>query len=651
MSQSIIGKIVDNYQITGILGKGGMGVVYKAKDMTLDRDVALKMMDSNLARDEDFLKRFKSEAKALAKMQSPNIVSVFALRETEIGFALVMEFVEGNTLADRIRLHGPMPLAKALPIFKQLLTALDDAHRTNVIHRDIKPSNVMLTPGDVVKVTDFGLAKIQQVSSATVTMGTGGTLYYMSPEQIRGLSNVDARGDIYSLGMTLYETVTGRVPFGNDLTDFDIRQMIVDGKIPPPDKFNPGLPKDLVKAIMKSIDKDPAKRFQSAAEMWDAISRVPLPAEPAKRSETAEPVIRPAPNLKKHYSPRRPLYITLGIGVALIAGYFGIRPLLSSSSTISEGSAIQPATISVLTEPGGSNVIINGKRLGPAPVNNLSVASGKVSVKVDHEGYSAKDTTVVAKSGEALTLNIALRKAGELDMTDRNPPAVDGRQRPSAALQSYSEGVALQERGNYDGAYEKFAQALQSDPSFGEARTRLEAVKLLLKSPKKKETRRAEGTGEKPKEREAVGLAALVLQAIPGGTITVDGETATNSGNFQVQAGEQTITFENPKYPNERITKRVSVQPGEKKQLTCYFEAYVSIAVSGDASGGLVVVDGKTTDVYAPIARMPLGPGKHKITVTRFQYTTVEGEQEVVVTPSFEERTKRLAFTLKRNVQ
>lgn len=651
MSQSIIGKIVDNYQITGILGKGGMGVVYKAKDMTLDRDVALKMMDSNLARDEDFLKRFKSEAKALAKMQSPNIVSVFALRETEIGFALVMEFVEGNTLADRIRLHGPMPLAKALPIFKQLLTALDDAHRTNVIHRDIKPSNVMLTPGDVVKVTDFGLAKIQQVSSATVTMGTGGTLYYMSPEQIRGLSNVDARGDIYSLGMTLYETVTGRVPFSNDLTDFDIRQMIVDGKIPPPDKFNPGLPKDLVKAIMKSIDKDPAKRFQSAAEMWDAISRVPLPAEPAKRSETAEPVIRPAPNLKKHYSPRRPLYITLGIGVALIAAYFGIRPLLSSSSTIGE-SAMQPATISVLTEPSGSNVMINGKRLGATPVSNLSIASGKVTVKVDHEGYLATDTTVVAKSGEALTLNLALRKASEqMPAADQKTPAAPAQQASGAAMRLYAEGVGLQEKGNYDGAYEKFSQAVQREPNFVEARTRLEAVKLLLKSPKKKETRRAESTGEKPKDREAVGLAALVLQVIPGGTITVDGETATNSGNFQVQAGERTITFENPKYPNERITKRVSVQPGERKQLTCYFETYINIAVSGDASGGLVVVDGKTTEVYAPIARMPLGPGKHKITVTRFQYTTVEGEQEVVVTPSFEERTKRLAFTLKRNVQ
>ena len=267
METGIIGKVVDTYKITGVLGKGGMGIVYKAKDTTLDRDVALKMMDTALARDESFLKRFQSEAKALAKLQNPNIVSIFTLRETELGFCIAMEFVEGNTLADRIREKGAMPFENVFPIFKQLLTALDHAHEVGIIHRDIKPSNVMLTPNNIVKVTDFGLAKIQQVSGATMTLGTGGTLYYMSPEQIRGLSNVDHRGDIYSLGMTLYETLTGKVPFTDAETDFSIRQMVVEGRVPPPDKMNPALPRDLVKVVMKSIEKDPAKRYQSAGAM------------------------------------------------------------------------------------------------------------------------------------------------------------------------------------------------------------------------------------------------------------------------------------------------------------------------------------------------------------------------------------------------
>ena len=197
MDQSVIGKIVDNYQITAVLGKGGMGVVYKARNMALEKDVALKMMDASLARDESFLKRFQSEAKALAKLQNPNIVTVYDLRETELGFCIIMEYVEGTTLAAKIKQWGPLPVKMAISVFKQLLTALDHAHKVGVIHRDIKPSNIMLTEQNIVKVTDFGLAKIQQVSAATVTMGTGGTLYYMSPEQVRGLSNVDDRGDIY----------------------------------------------------------------------------------------------------------------------------------------------------------------------------------------------------------------------------------------------------------------------------------------------------------------------------------------------------------------------------------------------------------------------------------------------------------------------
>lgn len=392
MQQQIIGKVIDNYEITGILGKGGMGVVYKAKDTTLDRDVALKMMDANFARDEEFLKRFKSEAKALAKLQNANIVSVFALRETELGFALVMEFVEGGTLADVIRSSGAMPLQRALPIFRQMLTAMDHAHRAGIIHRDIKPSNVMLAPNDVVKVTDFGLAKIQQVSTATMTMGTGGTLYYMSPEQVRGLANVDARGDIYSLGMTLYETITGRIPFGNDATDFDIRQKIVTGKIDPPDRFNPALPREINKVIMRSIEKDPEKRFQSAAEMWNELSRMDV------QNAEMPKVIAPAPNLKKHRSSRRPLYFTVGAGAVAIAAVFGIRSFTSTSS----------ATLAVTSFPAGASVSVNGKSIGKTPIREVALEPGKLSLRLEADGFVAKETSLTLTNGEGLAVMLGL---------------------------------------------------------------------------------------------------------------------------------------------------------------------------------------------------------------------------------------------------
>jgi serine/threonine protein kinase len=269
--QSIIGKVIDKFQILGILGRGGMGVVYKAKDMTLDRDVALKMIDPALARSEDFLKRFRSEAKALAKLQSPNIVGAYALQETELGLCLVMEFVDGETLAARIQREGAMPVQIAGPVFRQLITALDHAHKVGVIHRDIKPSNIMLTREDVAKLTDFGLARVQVVKNSTVTIGTAGTLYYMSPEQLNALAGVDARGDIYSLGMTLYETLVGRVPFDSKLTDFEVRQAIVEGKIQPPAILNPNIGESVNDVIMKAIARDAGKRFQSASEMGVAF--------------------------------------------------------------------------------------------------------------------------------------------------------------------------------------------------------------------------------------------------------------------------------------------------------------------------------------------------------------------------------------------
>lgn len=599
MQQSIIGKVVDTYQITGILGKGGMGVVYRAKDMTLDRDVALKMMDANLARDEEFLKRFKSEAKALAKLQNPNIVSVFALRETEIGFALVMEFVDGTTLADQIRLQGPLSLARAKHIFRQILGALGDAHRNNVIHRDIKPGNVMLTKDDVVKVTDFGLAKIQQASSATVTMGTGGTLYYMSPEQIRGLANVDARGDIYSIGMTLYEAVTGRVPFGNDLTDFDIRQMIVEGKIPPPERFNPDLPRELVQIITKSIHKDPNKRYQSCEEMWADLSKVEVGAEePERKSVTLEPAPR-LPRYKPPPSPRRPLYVTVGIGLAVIAALLVVRSLLLTPT----------ATLSISSDPAASSVSINGTPVGETPLTDLSVPAGSVAVTVNREGYYLKDTTLDLKEGEAHSLQIQLTKLPES---------------PAPTQTATTTTPTTQ----------------QQAPPITEAR-RTETKPL-------NEERKVPPSATR---REPVAApATLILRAVPSGTVSIDGGAKENIGSaastFEVKAGQRTIVFEHPRYGSKRTT--VSLQPGERRQLTCYFEGYISVVTSGDASWGLLVIDGKTTEVQTPIDGYALPPGRHRISVAKMGFETLEGEKVVVIEPSFERRVERLAFTLKR---
>ncbi|MFN0157645.1 MAG: serine/threonine protein kinase [Bacteroidota bacterium] len=572
----IIGKIIDNYKITAVLGKGGMGVVYKATDMTLDRDVALKMMDARLASDENFLKRFQSEAKALARLQNPNIVGIFALRETELGLCIVMEYVEGDTLADRISKDGPMSLAKTLVIFKQLLIAFDHAHKAGIIHRDIKPSNVMLTRDDVVKVTDFGLAKIQQPSAMTATMGTGGTLFYMSPEQIRGLANVDNRGDIYSIGMTLYETLAGKVPFTDTDSDFDIRQAIVEGKIPNPDKINPDIPRDVARVIMKSIEKEPDKRYQTAAEFRDALAGVKVETRHAPAATTIDQGSAPVASRSKE--KRTPLLVGIAILILAVAAY---QFLLKEPA----------ATLSVNTNPPGARVVVNGNDVGTTPIGKMDVSPGSVALRIDKEGYFTKDTTLVLESGKSFEMSISLMKV----------------QDPATALQQ------------------------ETTPPI-------------------------QGAGSDRRESRPAGqrqvtatMATLIVRAIPSGSVSVGGKrinSAAQLSSVDVDAGDQTVVFEHPQYGSKRVP--VTLKAGEKKTLTCYFESYVSIGVSGDSRWGTIIVDGTSLNMFAPQAKVPLGVGTHRILVSRDGYETVEGERVVTVAAEMKEVVYPLLFTLKK---
>ena len=272
---SFVGKEVDGHRIDSVLGRGGMGIVFRAENLELSRTVALKIINPVLAQDESFLRRFRSEARALGKIHHPNIVLVYAFRPFNMGFYISMEYVDGMTLAERLEEYTVIPWEKGVGLMKQMLSALEYAHDAGVIHRDIKPRNIMLAPFDVVKITDFGLAKVVQEGKVegdtTLTNATGGTIHYMSPEQIRGLGNVDARGDLFSLALTCYESFTGQLPFDKTASGYTIQKTIVEEPFANPQKVNPEIPRSLSNIIMKALEKDPEKRFQSAAEMRDAI--------------------------------------------------------------------------------------------------------------------------------------------------------------------------------------------------------------------------------------------------------------------------------------------------------------------------------------------------------------------------------------------
>ncbi len=273
--EEFIGKEVDGHRIDDVLGRGGMGIVFKAENLELSRTVALKIINPALAQDESFLRRFRAEARALAQIHHPNIVIVYDFRSFDMGFYISMEYVKGPTLADYLEDKGAIPWKEGLYLTKQMLSAFHYAHSCGVIHRDIKPRNILLAKNNVVKITDFGLAKILQegkrTTDTTVTMATGGTIHYMPPEQIRGLRNVDHRGDIFSLGMTIYEAIAGVLPFEKNASGYAIQKMIVEEPFPDIRKRDSSIPKPLARIIMKALEKEPHKRFQSAAEMISAL--------------------------------------------------------------------------------------------------------------------------------------------------------------------------------------------------------------------------------------------------------------------------------------------------------------------------------------------------------------------------------------------
>ena len=252
------GTMVDDYVVKRELGEGGMGVVYQARHQRLGHVVALKVLASHLARDAHLVDRFEQEARVQANLHHPSIVRVNDFISEHGLFAMVMEYVAGTTLAEEIHARtGPMPHERIKSIMLPVLEAVSMAHAHDIVHRDLKPSNIMLTTlagRELPKVMDFGIAKaLQSEGMNTATAGKLGTLYYMAPEQCISSKNVDARSDIYSLGVTLYEMACGKLPFDND-SEFELMLSHKEKDPPPPSDIYPGVSRDLERVVMQALE-------------------------------------------------------------------------------------------------------------------------------------------------------------------------------------------------------------------------------------------------------------------------------------------------------------------------------------------------------------------------------------------------------------
>jgi len=283
----MIGNTISHYQILEQLGAGGMGIVYKAYDTKLKREVAIKFLPPEISLQEQERARFMIEAQAAAALNHPNIATIYAIEEVNDELFIVMEYIDGPDLKKEVA-SDQLPVNSVIDLAVQIAAGLQAAHEKGIVHRDIKPANIMLTSKGQVKITDFGLAKIAQASTLTKAGMTLGTVAYMSPEQAQGLP-IDHRTDIWALGVVLYEMLTGALPFRGEYDQAILYEIVnVDPRSIPPDLERPALHTNLQRVVNKALAKKVAERYQQMDEMAQALHAM-------QKSLAAEAAFTPAP--------------------------------------------------------------------------------------------------------------------------------------------------------------------------------------------------------------------------------------------------------------------------------------------------------------------------------------------------------------------
>jgi len=341
-----IGQRVGDYQVVSMLGAGGMGQVYRVRNVISNRTEAMKVLLPNLVAEPDLAARFIGEIRILASFDHPNIAQLHTALQVDNQLVMVMEFVEGLSLAQRAQ-QGAIPQADLVNYMQQVLSALSYAHGRGVVHRDVKPANVMVTPDGTVKLMDFGIARADAEIGLTRPGTSMGSLNYMSQEQVRG-GTVDARSDIYSTGVMMYELFAGRRPFQGD-SDYSILSAQCNDAPQPPAEVNPGLPPALSDLILCAMAKDPANRFQNAQAVSNALRHVAAAQDPVAKAPEVPftPVVMPGipQSPVSPSSSHRGAWIALGafaVLAVLAAAAVGLPRLLHTSAKV-ESTADQPA--------------------------------------------------------------------------------------------------------------------------------------------------------------------------------------------------------------------------------------------------------------------------------------------------------------------
>jgi len=375
------------YQLRKELGKGSMGVVYEAFDPAIGRSIALKVLKPELMENEAYMSRFLKEAKAAGALSHPGIVIIYDQGQDHGTVYIVMEYARGETLVDKLK-SGPLPPQEVSRLGAQLTDALSYAHSKGIVHRDIKPANIILQEGKTVKITDFGIAHIED-PLATLQTQHGevlGTPAYMSPEQVKG-QRVDNRSDLFSLGIVLYELSTGTRPFSGK-TMGEIFRSITEENPQEPMQVNPEIPKPLSRTILKCLEKSPQQRYQKAEDLQ-------------KDLEVSLDFISTSSPSPKPPSRRRALFFLLG-GILLATGVSLLYPVLQSALK-----KYPSGTLHIQTRPEHVDIFINDSFKGQSPIK-IELSPGKHDVRLKTDQYQEWSAQVQIQPDTVVPLQVAL---------------------------------------------------------------------------------------------------------------------------------------------------------------------------------------------------------------------------------------------------
>jgi serine/threonine protein kinase len=467
---------ISSYRLENELARGGMGIVYRGVHTVFEEVVAIKAIFPELTLNPELRSRFVNEAKIQRRLQHPNIVQIREFLIEQGRFYIVMELIEGETLAQRLkRLAAPMPAKEALGIFRQALQGLAFAHAQGVIHRDMKPSNIMLTREGVAKLTDFGIARAVGVAGLTRTGMVLGTPAYMAPEQVQG-RQVDKRSDIYALGVTLYEMVAGRVPFERPVdsdSDFTVMRAHLEEPPQPPSRLVATIPPFIEAAVLKAMAKLPDERFASCEEFEAALvppeqaaaTRITPASQPSVALRPAtpepaaipEPAAQPAPVKTKttagYLWPVSLLAVVLALG-----GYWFYRVRPGPPPTVTPPPTTEPSA----TKPSAPAPVVE-QPTGPAGATSAQPKEGTTQ-KAPATTPEAPARKPVPKPAESL-------RGRPAAVPGRVGPAKPSATELAAQVQALiKQANAALDRGQYDAAISAYHRALELDSTNQEAR-------------------------------------------------------------------------------------------------------------------------------------------------------------------------------------